>query len=160
PIEIDGQLVSSSRIRQLIAAGKIDEAGRLLTQPYRIRGMVTHGAGRGAKLGFPTANLDAIDTLLPGFGVYAGCAYRNGQRWPAAINVGPNPTFSQHALKVEVHLIGFEGSLYGDPLEVDFLSRLRDIHAFAGVDALKTQLQHDIAAAQRIADAAAPNSES
>ncbi len=68
PVEIDGEMVSSSRVRKLIAAGRIEEACHLLTRPYRIRGMVTHGAGRGAKLGFPTANVDAIDTLLPGRG--------------------------------------------------------------------------------------------
>ena len=104
PVIVDGQPVSSSRVRQLIADGKIDEANRLLTRPYRIRGMVRHGAARGAKIGFPTANVDAIDTLLPGDGVYAGRSEAEGTTWPAAINIGPNPTFGEHALKVEVHL--------------------------------------------------------
>ncbi len=72
PVVIDGEAVSSSRVRKLISAGRVDEANRLLTGPYRIRGMVRHGAARGAKIGFPTANVDAIDTLLPGPGVYAG----------------------------------------------------------------------------------------
>ena len=77
---IDGEVVSSSRVRRLLSEGHIDEARRLLTCPYRVRGMVTHGAGRGAKLGFPTANLAAIDTLLPGVGVYAGSAWSDGRR--------------------------------------------------------------------------------
>jgi riboflavin kinase/FMN adenylyltransferase len=154
PVEIDGAMVSSSRVRKLIAAGQIDEACHLLTRPYRIRGMVTHGAGRGAKIGFPTANVDAIDTLLPGVGVYAGRAITTAGIWPAAINVGPNPTFGEHALKVEVHLIDYQGLLYGQPLEVDFLARIRDVHPFPGLDALRTQLEHDVAAARQIAGAA------
>jgi riboflavin kinase/FMN adenylyltransferase len=152
PVIIDGDVVSSSRVRRLLSEGRIDEAGRLLTRPYRVRGMVTHGAGRGAKLGFPTANLAAVDTLLPGVGVYAGLAWTNGQRHPAAINVGPNPTFGEHALKVEVYLLDFTGPLYGQPLEVDFLSRLRDIQPFANVDALREQLDRDIATARSIAE--------
>lgn len=148
PVVIDGAIVSSSRVRELISAGKVDEARRLLTQPYRIRGMVTHGAGRGARIGFATANLAGIDTLLPGVGVYGGQAILAGKRWPAAINVGANPTFGEQELKVEVHLIGFHGAIYGEPLEVDFLSRLRDVRPFAGIDELKQQLARDIQAAQ------------
>jgi riboflavin kinase/FMN adenylyltransferase len=113
--------------------------------------MVTHGAGRGAKIGFPTANVSAIDTLLPGQGVYAASAITQAGAWPAAVNIGPNPTFGEDALKVEVHLIGFAGSLYGQPLEVDFLARLRSIQPFPSVEALKAQLTHDVAAAERIA---------
>ncbi len=150
PIEIDGQIVSSSRVRQALQAGRVDEARALLTRPYRIRGMVTHGASRGASLGFPTANVDAIDTLVPAVGVYAGVAHTVGSQWPAAINVGPNPTFGEQALKIEVHLIGYQGSLYGEPLEVDFLSRLRDTRPFAGVDELKTQLRQDVEHAAQI----------
>lgn len=150
-----GEFVSSSRIRRLIAAGDVDAARALLTQPYRLRGMVTHGAARGAKLGFPTANLDAIDTILPGMGVYAGRAYvataSGSTAWPAAINIGPSPTFGQAELRVEVHLVGFSGSLYGQPLEVDILARLRDIQPFAGVDELIAQLRRDVEAARLVA---------
>jgi riboflavin kinase / FMN adenylyltransferase len=149
PLVIDDAPVSSSRIRQCIADGQIDEANQMLTQSYRIRGMVRHGAARGAKIGFPTANVDAIDTLLPGAGVYAGRCKVEGRAWPAAINVGGNPTFGEQTLKVEVHLVGFHDSLYGQPLEVDFLARLRDIVQFPGVAALKTQLAQDVAAAER-----------
>lgn len=144
PITLDGEVVSSSRVRKLIADGKIDDARHLLTRPYRIRGMVRHGASRGAKLGFPTANLDAVDTLLPGPGVYAGRAIAAGHVWPAAVNVGPNPTFGEQSLKIEAHLLGYHGSLYGAPLELDFVSRLRDVRPFANIDELKTQVHHDI----------------
>lgn len=151
PIASAGELVSSSRVRQLIQQGDVDAARRMLTQPYRIRGLVTHGAGRGHKIGFATANLEGIDTLLPGAGVYAGRAIADGNSWGAAINIGPNPTFGEHALKVEVHLIQFSGSLYGQLLEVDFLARLRDIQPFASVDALKEQLARDVARATEVA---------
>jgi riboflavin kinase / FMN adenylyltransferase len=147
PVVVDGQVVSSSRVRQLIAEGSIEAANELLTRPYRIRGTVAAGAGRGAQLGFPTANLDEIDTLLPAEGVYAGW----GAQWPAAINLGPNPTFGEMARKVEVHLIGCDASLYGQTLEVDFYARLRDIRPFASVEGLREQLAADVAEARRIA---------
>ncbi len=153
PLEAGGETVSSSRIRRLLVEGRVDEARSLLTEPYRIRGMVVHGAGRGAKLGFGTANIDAVDTLLPGPGVYAGRGFVNNVRWPAAINIGPNPTFGEAALKVEVHLLGWDDTpLYGQPLEIDFLARLRNIQRFAGVDELTQQLHNDIAAARQTFD--------
>ncbi len=138
------EFVSSSRVRKLIAEGRVQDAAAMLTQPYRIRGMVTHGARRGAKIGFPTANIDAIDTLLPGHGVYSGWARAEGERWATAVNVGPSPTFGEGAVKVEAHLIDFSGDLYGAPLEVDFLARLRDIQSFDSVEQLKAQLAIDI----------------
>jgi len=152
PVQIEGQIVSSSRVRRLIGDGDVDAARRLLTQPYRLRGMVTHGAGRGAKIGFPTANIDAIDTILPATGVYAGRAFTASVTRPAAISIGPNPTFGEQRLKVEVHLIRFHETLYGQPLEVDFLARLREIQTFAGVEELKAQLARDVQEAQRVAE--------
>jgi riboflavin kinase / FMN adenylyltransferase len=150
PVEIDGAIVSSSRVRELIRAGNIEQAGKLLAAPYRIRGMVTHGAGRGAKIGFPTANLGAIDTLLPAQGVYAGRAMLADTTWPAAINLGPSPTFGDAAERVEVHLIGLDEPLYGQPLEVDFLARLRDIRPFESPAALADQLARDVQEVKRI----------
>ncbi len=150
PLVVDGEFVSSSRIRKLLSEGSVDKACELLTEPYRIRGMVVHGAGRGLKLGVGTANLDAIDTLLPGPGVYSGRSWVNGTRWPAAINIGPNPTFGEGALKVEAHLLDWDrGPLYGEVVEVDFLTRVRNIQRFAGVEELKQQLSSDVAAARR-----------
>lgn len=156
PIWEAGEIVSSSRVRRLVAAGEVAEAARLLTAPYRIRGLVTHGAGRGAKLGFPTANLAGVDTLLPAIGVYAGAVPSAGRRLAAAINIGPNPTFGEQAVKLEVHLLDHSGPLYGQTLEVDFLARLRDIRPFPGVDALRAQLAADVAAARRIAQDESP----
>lgn len=151
PLKRDDQFVSSSRIRKLIAEGDVAQAATMLTRPYRLRGMVTHGMARGSKIGFPTANVDAVDTILPAAGVYAGLGYIDGEPWPAAVNLGPNPTFGEDALKLEVHLIGWQDPLYGQPLEVDFLRRLRDIQRFDGVDALIAQLGDDVASARQIA---------
>jgi riboflavin kinase/FMN adenylyltransferase len=151
PVVIDGAIVSSSRVRHLIAAGDVDGARRLLTQPYGIRGIVTHGAGRGARIGFPTANLAGIDTLLPAAGVYGGHARLDGESFAAAINIGPNPTFGEQELKVEVHLIDFHRPIYGEPLEVDFVSRLRDVRPFGNVEELKEQLARDVEAARAAA---------
>lgn len=158
PVMLDGEVVSSSRVRRLVSTGKVDEAGTLLTRPYRIRGLVRHGAARGAKLGFPTANVDGVDTLVPGPGVYAGRAIvgvgADKAAWPAAINIGTNPTFGEHAVKIEVHLIGFHGNLYGTLLEVDFLAPLRETKKFDGIEVLKAQLQADIAKTKELVAAA------
>jgi riboflavin kinase/FMN adenylyltransferase len=146
PVVADGEIVSSSRVRRLIAAGDVAAAAQLLAAPYRIRGLVTHGAGRGARIGFPTANLAGIDTLLPAAGVYAGRAWVDGVAAPAAINLGPNPTFGDGALKVEVHILDREVALYGQPLEVEFTARLRDVVKFGSAEELVAQLRRDIEA--------------
>ena len=151
PVEIDGRIVSSSLIRKLVADGQVDQAAGMLTQPYRIRGTVVRGAGRGMKLGFPTANLDGVDTLLPGEGIYAGRTEVERSLWPAAISIGPNPTFGEGGLKVETYLVGYEGCLYERVIEVDFLARLRDIVRFDSAEQLVAQMHHDVAAARRIA---------
>jgi riboflavin kinase/FMN adenylyltransferase len=151
PVEIAGELVSSSRIRTLISSGDVASAGELLSAPYRIRGMVTHGAGRGAKIGFPTANLQGIDTLLPKPGVYAGRASVQSILYPAAINLGPNPTFGENANKVEIHLLDYHDSLYGQPLEVEFLAHLRDVTTFTSPAELINQLHQDIQQTRNIA---------
>ena len=155
PCELDGHLISSSRIRELVARGDVAEAARMLSAPYRIRGMVTHGAGRGGKIGFPTANLEAVDTLLPAMGVYTGRAWSAGSRrarecHAAAIHIGPNPTFDDHRPKVEVHLLEFDRPLYGMPLEVEFRQRLRGIERFDSEAALTEQLDRDIASAKEL----------
>lgn len=150
PVVVDGAIVSSSRVRELVRAGNVEQARELLSAPYRIRGMVTHGAGRGAKIGFPTANLSGVDTLLPAAGVYAGQAWIGDEGHPAAINLGPSPTFGDAMIRVEVHLLDYNETLYGQPLEVDFLARLRDIRPFASPAALVEQLQQDVAEVRRI----------
>lgn len=144
PVFVGTQMVSSSVIRSLLIDGEVEEAGDLLGHRYRIAGRVIRGAERGRTIGFPTANLGQIVTVLPLDGVYSGIAIHDGKSWPAAINLGPNPTFGEHRRKLEVHLIGFEGNLYDQPLQLEFVSRLRDTQEFPDLPALKVQLQQDI----------------
>jgi riboflavin kinase/FMN adenylyltransferase len=125
-----------------------------MTSPYRLSGEVVVGARRGATIGFPTANLARIATLLPALGVYAAVAHLDGAAIPAAVHVGPNVTFGETSVSVEAHLIGFTGDLYGRVLDVDFLDRVRDTRRFASVDDLKAQLADDVAVAGRIVAAA------
>jgi riboflavin kinase/FMN adenylyltransferase len=152
PTVVDGELISSTRIRQCLSEGRADEAARLLGRPHRLRGVVTHGAGRGAGLGIPTANLDGIDTLIPADGVYAARALLDGAEPPfaAACNIGPNPTFGEQVRKVEAHLIGFDGDLYGRILELDILQRLRPTRKFAGLDDLVAQIHADVEQAREV----------
>lgn len=150
PVLLDGAEVSSSRIRAALQCGAVEEAARLLGRPYRLHGIVAVGQRRGQTLGFPTANLEQIAVVAPGDGVYAVRAEVDGAVWPGAANIGPNPTFGEHARKVEVHLIGFEGDLYGKALAVDFLRRLRDTRPFSGAAELAGQLRRDVEHAQRV----------
>jgi riboflavin kinase/FMN adenylyltransferase len=145
-VEVGGQTVSSSRIRQMLAAGRVEEALPMLGRPYRIRGVVVRGAGRGRQIGFPTANVAHIDTLVPGEGIYAGVAWAKDSRWAAALSIGPNPTFDEPGLKVEAYLVGFDGDLYDQPIEIDFLTRLRDIVRYDSVAELVEQIDHDVGA--------------
>ncbi len=151
PLLVGESFVSSSRIREFIRNGSVDAAAEMLNHSYRIRGMVMHGEARGGELGFPTANLEAIDTLVPGFGVYAGRAHLDHRAHWAAIHVGPNPTFGERLPKVEIHVLDFGGSLYGQVLEVDFVRRLRDIRQFESSAALQAQIQTDITQTRKIA---------
>jgi riboflavin kinase/FMN adenylyltransferase len=151
PFRLDGEVVSSSRVRAALEAGDVAAATRLLGRPYRLRGVVGEGARRGRALGFPTANLVRPATLVPGDGVYAVQVWpEDGAAWPGAANVGPNPTFGESARKVEAHLIGYEGSLYGRLLAVDFVARLRDTRPFAGPADLAAQLRVDVETARRL----------
>jgi riboflavin kinase/FMN adenylyltransferase len=150
PVSIDGQVVSSSRVRKLLLEGNAAEAARLLGRPYRIRGHVVRGAGRGSKLGIPTANVERIDTLLPPDGIYAGKAWAENAAYPAAISLGTNPTFDEQAMKVEVYLLDYQGDLYDKPLQIDFIARLRDTVKFNSVDELIEQMNRDVDETRRI----------
>jgi riboflavin kinase / FMN adenylyltransferase len=147
--EFGGRPVSSSRVRDALVAGDVAAASELLNRPYRVSGIVGTGARRGRTIGFPTANLERVETLLPAEGVYAVSAITPAGVHAGAANIGPNPTFGEQARKVEVHLLDFAGDLYGQPLSVDFVARLRDTKKFAGVEALVEQLRTDAAEARR-----------
>jgi len=154
PVRRGGQEVSSSRVRAALLAGDVTAVADLLGRPYRLRGVVGMGQKRGRTLGFPTANLDPLWTLAPGDGVYAALALpEGGGRWAAAVNVGANPTFGEQGRKVEAHLLDFAGDLYGRPLALDFLRRLRDTRPFRGPADLVDQLRRDVDEARRCAEA-------
>lgn len=145
PIVVEGQVVSSSRIRQCLTEGQVEIAARLLGRPHRSRGRVVPGAGRGAGLGFPTANLDDCDTLVPSDGVYACRAACDGEVWPAAVHVGANVTFGATRRSIEAHLIGFSGDLSAQLLALDWLARLRGSRKFDSAGELVRQMQEDVA---------------
>jgi riboflavin kinase/FMN adenylyltransferase len=151
PLEHRGQILSSSRIRSELAAGRVREAAAMLGRPYHLAGRVGQGAGRGAALGFPTANLYQIDTLVPADGVYAGWAEVEGRRWPAAIHIGPPRTFGEQRQQVEAHLIGCQEPLRDRWARLYFLERLRDTRAFPSVEALVAQVRADIEAVAQLA---------
>ena len=147
-IEVDGETVSSSRIRALVAAGDVDEALRCLGAPFMLEGEVVEGDKRGRELGFPTANLVPDDRLvIPGHGVYA--AYANGR--PAAVNVGVRPTFeSGRGVLIEAYLIDVDEDLYGQNLRVAFVSRLRGERRFPSVEELIAQMRLDVEEARAV----------
>jgi riboflavin kinase/FMN adenylyltransferase len=152
---IDGQAVSSSGIRRLVAQGEVAAARRLLGLEHRIRGTVVGGDQRGRTIGFPTANLDSDAQLLPRHGVYAVRARANGGLWhPGVANLGERPTFDGRRFLIEVHLLDFSGDLYGSELEVGFVARLRDEQRFDGPDALTAQIRADVVAARTRLDEA------
>lgn len=142
---LHGETISSSRVRRILRDGDIALANEMLTAPYRIRGRVVNGERRGRLLGFPTANLADVDTLLPAFGAYAGRAYSEFGIHAAAICIGPNVTFQEDTPKVEIHLLDFTGDLYDKTLQVEFLARLRPLTQFSSPEALMAQLKQDVA---------------
>ena len=144
----EGSMVSSSLIRQLLAEGKVSEAMECLSYPYRLTGKVVKGEHIGTTLGFPTANLQVNDSrkLIPAPGVYAVTCKKsttNSQRLLGMMNIGTRPTFGTHAQTLEVHLLDYEGDLYGKEITVNFIKRLREERRFDNEEELKTQLKED-----------------
>jgi riboflavin kinase / FMN adenylyltransferase len=149
-VNLAGQPISSTRIRDALQRGDLDTTRALLGRPYAIAGRVLRGDQRGRQLGVPTANLDIAGLALPPTGVYAAWAFVDGLRHPAVLNLGHRPTIqsaSPHLL-LEVHLLDFSGDLYGQELEVTPHLRLRDEQRFPSIDALQIQLRADIDAAR------------
>ncbi len=144
PLMRGGAIVSSSRIRELLLAGRVREAGELLCRPYRISGPVVTGAGRGRKLGFPTANIQFTQELIPLPGVYVVETEVDGERRRGVANVGFNPTFGENSLGVEVYLLDFEGDLYGKSMSVGFRDRIRDERKFKSAEELARQIAKDV----------------
>ena len=150
-VALDGQTVSSTRIREAIRAGDFDAASQMLGRAYSLAGNVIRGDQFGHQLGFPTANLDTTGLLLPADGVYAAHAVAAGKTFRAVLNIGLRPTINQPTTqpRVEVHLLDYSGELYGEEMEVTFAAKLRDEQKFASFDELKAQITRDIAEARR-----------
>lgn len=146
--QVNGAQVSSTLIRQALSRGEMEKAQTLLGRPFALQGVVVRGEGRGRKIGIPTANLHLDpDIIVPTRGVYVTESLFKGQVWRSVTNVGHNPTFeADKALTVETHLIDYNGDLYGETLEVRFITRLRDELRFPSVNDLIAQLHLDIAA--------------
>jgi riboflavin kinase/FMN adenylyltransferase len=147
PVKLDGEIVSSTRIRNALLAGDVENAARLLGRPYTVRGTVVHGDKRGRALGFPTMNLAVPrERLLPRDGIYAMWATVNGQRVPAAASLGIRPTFGGGDRALEAYLLDWSGDAYGDSVEAAFVKRLRDELRFASAAELSEQIAHDVEA--------------
>jgi riboflavin kinase/FMN adenylyltransferase len=150
-VTVGGADVSSTRIRDLLSEGRVEEAAALLARPFAIRGRVVPGDRRGRSLGFPTANLEAENEVLPAAGVYAGRVRllddegrADAPLHPAVLNVGVRPTFEDgQGFLAEAHLLDWQGDLYGEHVEVDFRHRLRGERRFDGVEALREQIARD-----------------
>jgi len=150
--QLDGEVVSSTRIRHAVAEADFPTAERLLGRPYALHGPVVHGEGRGRGLGFPTANLLVREECLPPPGVYAAWACWAGSCHPAALNIGPNPTFGEGKLSVEAYLLEFTGDLYGVEVELRPVAPLRGEIAFRDPSDLVRQIAKDVEEVRRLLD--------
>jgi riboflavin kinase/FMN adenylyltransferase len=152
-VELEGQIVSSSHIRGLVATGDVGAAARLLGAPFELRGQVVHGDKRGRTLGFPTANLVPDPAhAVPDHGIYATRAVVPGLgEWAAAVSIGVRPTFvTGRGLLVEAFLLDFDGDLYGRELRLEFVARTRGERRFESVDALVAQMHDDVRQIEKI----------
>jgi riboflavin kinase/FMN adenylyltransferase len=149
-VRLRGQRISSSRVRELLAEGRVNLARRMLGRPYGVEGRVVRGAERGRTLGFPTANLQPRNRVIPRAGVYVTATLIEGAWRRSVTNVGVRPTFGRDAEpSVETFVINWDGDLYGDVVRVRFLHRLRDERKFASVDELKRRIDADRRRAER-----------
>jgi len=143
-VQLRGMRISSSKIRELLAEGRVNLARRMLGRPYGVEGIVVRGDQRGRTIGFPTANLKPHNRVIPKYGVYATATLIDATWRRSITNIGVRPTFeSTTAPSIETYIFDFDGDLYGDALRVRFLHRIRDERKFKGVDELVTQIRHD-----------------
>ena len=151
-VSLDGEIVSSTRIRETIRAGNFDAASQMLGRTYTVSGHVIEGDKLGHKLGFPTANLDATNLILPPNGVYFGCTKLKGQFFRVALNIGLRPTVAsaKPQLRVEAHFLDFDGKLYGEDLEIEIGEKLRDERKFNSLDELREQISKDVLAVRKL----------
>jgi riboflavin kinase / FMN adenylyltransferase len=150
PVRYKEFVVSSTRVRRLVSEGRMDEAGGLLGHPYYLDGVVVEGRRKGRELGFPTANLSTENELIPPDGVYATTLSVDGVVRASITNIGVRPTFGESARTIETHVLKFDGNLYGKPVRLSFVQRLRDERRFEDVDALRAQIEADQRRAERL----------
>jgi len=149
-IRLDTAIVSSTNIRLSILSGEVAMAARMLGRPYNVRGIISRGYRRGTDvLGYPTANIES-EKVIPAIGVYAIIAHLNGKRHQGVINIGYCPTFGNEKITAEVHLLDFQGDIYGKDMEVFFIDRIRDELHFDGPERLREQIERDITQARTI----------
>ena len=148
PLRLGGRAVSSTAVREAVALGELERGGRMLGRPVSLLGTVVKGDGRGRQIGFPTANLNLHHEMRPPNGVYAALVLLDGELRDAAVNIGTRPTFDTQEAAVEVHVLDFDGDLYGRDLEVFFLAHLRVERKFDGVEQLEAQIAADLAEAR------------
>ncbi len=151
PVSVEDAVVSSTRIRDLVQAGKVWAVRPLLGRFYQVKGTVVRGMNRGGRLlGFPTANLKLMDELFPKPGVYAIWVEIENQVHMGVANIGKNPTFGNDALSVEAHILDYQGNIYGDDIRIHFVQRIRDEKKFNGIDELKERITKDIGLGRQI----------
>jgi len=159
PVTNSGEVLSSSMIREQVRSGQVTRAAKSLGRWYALSGPVVHGDGRGKKINIPTANIAYLhDKVIPANGVYATWAWVGGERFPAATNIGINPTFTpdKQTPNVEAHLLDFDQDLYDQEIKLEFVERLRDELKFSNVEALLEQIHADIARTREILNASNP----
>jgi riboflavin kinase/FMN adenylyltransferase len=152
PVSHSGEgRISSTRVREIVMAGDVEDAVALLGRHYQIRGKVLTGRNRGGRLlGFPTANIKVVDELCPKTGVYAVTVEYLEGLYKGVANIGYSPTFDDHVFTIEVHLLDFDQNLYGRDIRVNFIKRIRDEKKFSNIDELARQIQKDIVTGREI----------
>jgi riboflavin kinase/FMN adenylyltransferase len=150
PALLEGEIVSSTAVRNLIEEGMVKKAGRFLGDYFSIEGRIKEGERRGRKLGFPTANLDTNWEIFPKRGVYVTWAQLDNERFKSITNVGMRPTFGENQLLIETHIIDFKRDIYGKTMKIEFIDRLRDERRFESVDALVAQISKDAERAKEV----------
>jgi riboflavin kinase/FMN adenylyltransferase len=149
-VSLNGEVISSTRIRQLLKNGDVGDAAKFLGRPYALCGIVVKGDGRGRGLGFPTANIASRHAIIPSNGVYAVKLFVRDKYYNGVVNIGMRPTFDARTLAIEVHIFDFDEDIYGEEITVSFMRKIREEKKFGSAEALINQISADIEIAKEI----------
>jgi len=149
-VSLNGEVISSTRIRRLLKDGEVEDAAKFLGRPYALCGIVVKGDGRGRGLGFPTANIASKHAIIPSNGVYAVKLFVRDRHYDGIVNIGTRPTFEAKTLAIEVHIFGFDEDIYGEEVSIYFIGRIREEKRFAGAQELISQIKEDVAIAKEL----------